>query len=208
MSDIPFLPAAEAEFLEAVAVYEAARPGLGGEFLAEVERAARRIAFFPLHGSPYLAGTRRIVLRRFPYNVVYWPDPDDLLVVAVAHQHRRPGYWDSRVIERGSRLPEKSTMEIPSAGALLRFASSVEGERLATLSGRAQFTVRVLPTGIEVTPVSSGKPRLIPTAMIGRVCDVYLHSRSLKPGDYQDITFDASYLLALIELYSRRSRGP
>jgi plasmid stabilization system protein ParE len=97
VSHIPFLPAAEDEFLEAVAWYEAQRPGLGAEFLAEVERAVRRIIAFPRHGSPYLAGTRRIVLRQFPYSVVYWPDPDDLLVVAVAHQRRKPGYWKSRV---------------------------------------------------------------------------------------------------------------
>jgi plasmid stabilization system protein ParE len=97
---VPFLPAAEEEFLHAVAWYEAKRPGLGAEFLAEVERAARRIVSFPQHGSPYLAGTRRIVLRRFPYSVVYSPDPEDLLVVAVAHQRRKPGYWKGRIYRR------------------------------------------------------------------------------------------------------------
>ena len=97
MREVPFLPAAEDEFLEAVAWYEADRAGLGAEFLAEVERATRRIVSFPEHGSPYLAGTRRIVLGRFPYSVVYWPDADDLLVVAVAHSRRKPGYWRSRV---------------------------------------------------------------------------------------------------------------
>lgn len=102
MNEVPFLPAAEDEFLEAIAWYEEERPGLGGEFLAEVERATRRIVSFPLHGSPYLVGTRRIVLRRFPYSVVYWPDPDDLLVIAVAHSKRKPGYWRSRV-KRGGK---------------------------------------------------------------------------------------------------------
>ncbi|HKP77295.1 MAG TPA: type II toxin-antitoxin system RelE/ParE family toxin [Longimicrobiaceae bacterium] len=97
MSDVPFLPAAEAEFLESMVRYEAARLGLGGEFLAEVERAVRRITFFPKHGSPYLGGTRRVVLRRFPYSVVYWPDPDDLLIVAIAHHRRSPGYWRNRL---------------------------------------------------------------------------------------------------------------
>lgn len=102
MSQIPFLPAAEEEFLEAVARYEAERPGLGAEFVAEVERAVRRIISFPQYGSPYLVETRRIVLRRFPYSVVYWPDPEDLLVVAVAHQRRKPGYWRSRVSRRST----------------------------------------------------------------------------------------------------------
>ena len=102
MSPVPFLPLAEEEFLHAVARYEGKRRGLGAEFLAEVERAVRRIVSFPQHGSPYLVGTRRIVLRRFPYSVVYSPDPDDLLVVAVAHQRRKPGYWRSRVPKRGT----------------------------------------------------------------------------------------------------------
>jgi plasmid stabilization system protein ParE len=97
VNPVPFLPAAEDEFLRAVAGYEVERTGLGAEFAADVERATRRIASFPRHGSPYLAETRRIVLRRFPYSVVYWPDPQDLLVIAVAHQRRKPGYWRKRV---------------------------------------------------------------------------------------------------------------
>ena len=57
MSQVPFLPAAEEEFLRAVAWYEAERPGLGAEFVAEVEHAVRRIISFPQHGSPYLVET-------------------------------------------------------------------------------------------------------------------------------------------------------
>jgi toxin ParE1/3/4 len=90
-------------FLHAVAWYEEERSGLGAEFLAEVERATRRIIAFPQHGSPYLVGTRRIVLRRFPYSVVYWPDASDLLVVAVAHARRKPGYWRNRLKGRKAR---------------------------------------------------------------------------------------------------------
>jgi toxin ParE1/3/4 len=97
VSQVPFLPPAEEEFLHDVAGYEVERPGLGAEFIAEVERAVRRIAYFPRHGSPYFAATRRVGLRRFPYSIVYVPDPEDLLVVAVAHHRRKPGYWRSRV---------------------------------------------------------------------------------------------------------------
>jgi toxin ParE1/3/4 len=95
VSHLPFLPAAEEEVLYSVAAYEMERPGLGAEFLSEIERAARRIISFPQHGSPYLAGTRRIVLRRFPYSVIYWPEP--MLILTVAHQRQKPGYWRKRV---------------------------------------------------------------------------------------------------------------
>jgi toxin ParE1/3/4 len=97
---IPFLPAAEEEFLHQVASYEEERTGLGADFLDEVNRATRRIAAFPLHGSPYLAGTRRIVLRRFPYSVVYLEDPAGSLIIAVAHHRQKPGYWRARVSRR------------------------------------------------------------------------------------------------------------
>jgi hypothetical protein len=102
VTEIPFLPAAEEEFLFWVASYELERSGLGADFIGEVERAARRIAFFPRHGSPYLAGTRRIVLKRFPFSLVYSDDPEDLLVIALAHQRREPGYWQERLAEPGA----------------------------------------------------------------------------------------------------------
>lgn len=192
MSQVPFLPAAEEEFLEAVAAYEAARPGVGGEFLAEVERAARRIISFPDHGSPYLAGTRRIVLRRFPYNVVYWPDPEDLLVVAVAHQRRKPGYWRGRISALRAAHPTSGLRGEMNADDLLRFASTLEGERLTTRARHAEFSVHAVSGGIEITPVSSGTPRFIPRSTLEHVCEEYLSSGSTRPGDYQKITFDAS----------------
>lgn len=93
MKGAPLLPAARREFLEEVERYEAEVAGLGAEFIVEVERAAERIAVLPRHGSPYLAGTRRVVLRRFPYSVVYRLERGDgALIVAIAHHSRRPGY--------------------------------------------------------------------------------------------------------------------
>ncbi len=97
MNEAPLLPAAREEFLEAADRYDAQTPGLGEEFIVAVEYAAGRIAAFPEHGSPYLAGTRRVVLRRFPYSVVYQVEPEGALVIAVAHHSRRPAYWRDRL---------------------------------------------------------------------------------------------------------------
>jgi plasmid stabilization system protein ParE len=97
VTHIPFLPTAEAEFLQAVEGYEDARPGLGAAFVAELERATRRIALFPRHGSPYLGGTRKVVLRRFPFSIVYLDEPETPLIVAVAHHRQKPGYWQNRL---------------------------------------------------------------------------------------------------------------
>jgi len=68
--------------------------------VAEVERATRRIISFPEHGSAYLLGTRRIVLRRFPYSVIYSPGVDQAVAIAVAHQRRKPGYWKKRLVKK------------------------------------------------------------------------------------------------------------
>jgi plasmid stabilization system protein ParE len=204
VSQVPFHPAAEEEFLEAVAAYEAERPGLGAEFLAEVERATRRIISFPAHGSPYLAGTRRIVLRRFPYSVVYRRKSGDSLVVAIAHQRRKPGYWRNRLSRRDKPEARPQSSSPLTAETLLRFTATLEGKRIQTLAQRAVFTVRVLPAGVEITPVSTRKPRLVAREVVDRVCEEYSRSHSMQPGHYQAITFDASYLLALISRYLER----
>lgn len=71
-------------------------PGLGKSFAAEVESTISLIRQFPEAGV--LVGTtqRRVVVARFPYSVVYRQYPDLVVVVAVAHQRRRPGYWRRR----------------------------------------------------------------------------------------------------------------
>lgn len=51
----------------------------------------------PLRYPAYLHGTRRVVLRRFPYFIVFFDWQDEVYIVAVAHAKRRPGYWKKRV---------------------------------------------------------------------------------------------------------------
>jgi len=92
-----FLDFARDEFLAAAGHYASAATGLGDEFIDEVERAVERIVTFPDHGSPHLAGTRRVVLRRFPFDVVYLSDSEPIVIVAIAHHRRSPGYWRDRV---------------------------------------------------------------------------------------------------------------
>ena len=63
-----------------------------GDLLAGFKRAAAS----PLSYPPYLHGTRRLVLRRFPYFIVFFDWQDEIYIVAVAHAKRRPGYWEKR----------------------------------------------------------------------------------------------------------------
>lgn len=97
MSAWEFHPAAEQEVVEAAEWYEHARDRLGDGFMDAVIEAADRAAAFPERGSSHRAGTRRIVLDRFPYDVVYMVRPQRVVIVAVAHHSRRPGYWRKRL---------------------------------------------------------------------------------------------------------------
>jgi plasmid stabilization system protein ParE len=100
VNEVQFLPAARAEFLEIAAEYAEAAPTLATDFLAAVERATQRIGTFPNRGSPHLAGTRHVVLRRFPISLVYQNEENGCLVIAVAHHRREPGYWRGRIKRR------------------------------------------------------------------------------------------------------------
>ena len=88
--------AAITEAREARLRYESQSPVAAERFVAEVDRAIDRIGAAPLQWPPHTHGTRRISLRRFPFHLVYQVHDDGVLVLAVAHNRRRPDYWRSR----------------------------------------------------------------------------------------------------------------
>jgi len=86
------------EFAAAVHWYEEQRPGLGGEFFRAVTEGTDRIEGHPEIGTPLSPDrlTRRVLVPGFPYQIVYRLSPAEIVIVAVAHLSRRPGYWRSR----------------------------------------------------------------------------------------------------------------
>jgi plasmid stabilization system protein ParE len=66
-------------------------------FAGEVERAVASIADSPQRFPPDVSNTRKFLLQRFPFAVVYRELPSVIQVLAVAHGRRRPGYWKKRV---------------------------------------------------------------------------------------------------------------
>jgi toxin ParE2 len=96
---VRFLEIAEIELDDAVQWYGAQGPGLGNAFLIEVLSAANRIARFPQTWHPLGEGVRRCRLSRFPYGLIYTIENNDILVLAVAHLHRRPDYWRNRLTQ-------------------------------------------------------------------------------------------------------------
>lgn len=93
-----FLPEAEAELWEAVEYYESKSGGLGLDLASEVRASVDGIRAFPEKCPLREDGTRRCLLHRFPYLVVYVYLPRHVWVIAVAHCKRRPGYWRERTL--------------------------------------------------------------------------------------------------------------
>ncbi len=99
------LDEAEDELLEAQRWYETQRAGLGQEFRSAIDEAMERLLKAPLAASPVAhvpasIGARRVLVKRFPYSIVFIDHAGDIWVVAFAHHHRRPGYWRERAIRR------------------------------------------------------------------------------------------------------------
>jgi len=71
--------------------------GLGHDFLAEILATFKRIKQNRDAWTPFSDRTRRCLVNRFPYAIVYQDRVDELLVIAVAHLHRKPDYWKNRI---------------------------------------------------------------------------------------------------------------
>jgi plasmid stabilization system protein ParE len=96
MADISFLPAAEEDYQEALAWYQARSAQAAAGFAAAMEVALQSIADSP-ESSPLVDDRHRFyVLRRYPYTVIYRIDSGNVLVVAVAHARRSPSFWQGR----------------------------------------------------------------------------------------------------------------
>ena len=97
MSKVRFVPSAELELLKEVAYYSKGRSGTGVRFQAAVEAAVWRATHHPLGGAPSFNETRSILVKGFPFNVVYRASAREVLVVAIAPHRKRPEYWASRI---------------------------------------------------------------------------------------------------------------
>jgi plasmid stabilization system protein ParE len=98
MRRITFHEEADLEMNEAALYYEKRSLNLGLAFLDEIEKASQRILADPRVYQSVGDEVRRARVGRFPFNILYVVESDDLIrVIAVAHQKRRPGYWRIRM---------------------------------------------------------------------------------------------------------------
>ena len=89
---------AEIELAAEVSYYEGKLEGLGLDFQAEAEAAVNSIRVAPDRWPIGKLDTRRCLLHRFPFSVVYIDLPDHIWIVAFAHGSRKPYYWKHRIV--------------------------------------------------------------------------------------------------------------
>jgi plasmid stabilization system protein ParE len=89
-------PEARAELLAARKWYQERSPLSATAFAHAVDNAVVQIAEAPTRLPLAEHGTRKFVLQRFPFNIFYRANEAEIVIVAIAHQKRRPGYWSSR----------------------------------------------------------------------------------------------------------------
>ena len=94
---IEFHPRAADELESAYEWYRERSESAARAFLLELDHSLDRIAEAPERYPAYESRTRRLVLPRFPFAIVYRPKDSAIEVVAVAHHKRRPGYWKARL---------------------------------------------------------------------------------------------------------------
>lgn len=97
MIEVVFLPEAS-EDLEAAALhYDRHQPGLGLKFIAEVKKARDRLLALPKAAPEVRERIRRRSVHRFPYSIIYRETDRQIVVVAIAHKRRHPGFWVERI---------------------------------------------------------------------------------------------------------------
>ena len=90
-------PEAEHDLMEAAAWYEQQQAGLGYRFSEEIETTFARISRHPYSYETLHRGTRRALLRRFPFGIFYRVEDAGIVILAVMHASRDPRRWRDRL---------------------------------------------------------------------------------------------------------------
>ncbi|HGG58506.1 MAG TPA: type II toxin-antitoxin system RelE/ParE family toxin [Gammaproteobacteria bacterium] len=99
---VVFTSLANEELDQATRYYDLEFEGLGQRFRQEVRNAAGRISQYPEAWSVEQGEIRKCLLHKFPYKLLYSIENDHILIIAVAHQHRKPDYWVERTGKPGN----------------------------------------------------------------------------------------------------------
>ena len=96
---IIFSQLASEDLTEVLGWYRSQKNGLEKQFIAEISKVLKRIEIFPKSFSYDYLQIRKVLLKKFPYKILYFIDESkqELQVIAVVHQSRHPDFWKSRI---------------------------------------------------------------------------------------------------------------
>lgn len=95
--NIKYLELAKLEFHDAISYYEKEQSGLGKRFEDNIKASISRIKVSPKLYPVLKYEVRKCTLHKFPFNVLYALKEEHIVVIAIAHQHRKPDYWVERI---------------------------------------------------------------------------------------------------------------
>jgi plasmid stabilization system protein ParE len=94
---VEFHEEASLEYEAAFEWYFERSSSVASRFATEVDRAVGVIVEAPQRCPASTNGTRKFLLQTFPFGIIYRDSPSIVQVLAIAHGHRRPGYWKERL---------------------------------------------------------------------------------------------------------------
>jgi hypothetical protein len=106
-----------------------------------------------------------------------------------------------------SQLRRVDSAGVPSADDLFGFCKTLRGETLRTMVRKTQFRIEVIDSCLEITPASSGGARRESKAAVSGLLARFDKTRSFQMSDYQDVSFNASYVLALVKAWQSQSHA-
>lgn len=99
MNNIIFHDEAREEYVESYIWYFERGVHIADAFEHELERAMKAVLEKPERWPVYIGTWRRALLRRFPFGIIYGMRDGMLIIIAVMHTRRRPGYWKNRLLD-------------------------------------------------------------------------------------------------------------
>jgi plasmid stabilization system protein ParE len=92
-----FHPKAEDEFNNSIDYYEDCQQNLGLEFASEVYKVIQRIIDFPNSCQILSNKSRRCIINRFPFGVIYYQKDNHIIILAIMQLNKQPDYWKNRL---------------------------------------------------------------------------------------------------------------
>lgn len=95
-----FHPEALHEYTEAAQYYSEISPSLASAFITQVENGINQILQYPQAWQAIETDVRKCLVKRFPFGIYYTVEEDNSIIIqAVMHLSRKPGYWKARILK-------------------------------------------------------------------------------------------------------------